>query len=123
WKVEFARRGGGSGPGHPAGSVEAGTETNAPKATASEMSASEATASAATPSKTSAARSRPETAEGEATEVELDNRGLEPPEPMVRTLEAINQLTAGRRIVAYYDRRPMFLIPKLDQMGLAYEVT
>ena len=55
--------------------------------------------------------------------VELDNRGLEPPMPMVNTLEAINRLKPGERIVGYYDRRPMFLIPKLDQMGLAYEVS
>ncbi len=56
-------------------------------------------------------------------EIVLDNRGLEPPEPMVRTLEAINRLQAGGRIVGYYDRRPMFLLPKLDQMGYPCQVS
>lgn len=55
--------------------------------------------------------------------IELDNRGLEPPMPMVQTLEAINQLQPGGRIVGYYDRRPMFLIPKLDQMGFVYDLS
>lgn len=61
--------------------------------------------------------------ESEPSDLILDNRGLEPPEPMVRTLEAINQLAPGGRIVGHYDRRPMFLLPKLDQMGYRYEVT
>ncbi len=43
--------------------------------------------------------------------------------PMVNTLEAINQLQPGGRIVGYYDRRPMFLIPKLDQMGFVYDIS
>lgn len=60
---------------------------------------------------------------GRSVDVELDNRGLEPPEPMVRTLEAINRLQPGERLVGHYDRKPMFLMPKLDQMGYAYEVT
>jgi len=60
---------------------------------------------------------------GESGVVELDNRGLEPPMPMVRTLEAIHALQPGGRIEGYYDRRPMFLLPKLEQMGFAYEVT
>lgn len=58
-----------------------------------------------------------------AVDIQLDNRGLEPPEPMVRTLEAINTLQPGGRIVGRFDRRPMFLLPRLEQMGLAYEVT
>ena len=60
---------------------------------------------------------------GSGTEIELDNRGLEPPEPMVRTLEAINRLGPGGRIVGHFDRRPMFLLPKLDDMGFSYVVT
>lgn len=66
-----------------------------------------------------------EQAETQATEpmdIHLDNRGLEPPEPMVRTLEAIYALKQGQRIVGKFDRTPMFLLPKLDDMGYVYEV-
>lgn len=59
---------------------------------------------------------------GRSSDIRLDNRGLEPPEPMVRTLEAIHGLKPGQRIVGAFDRRPMFLLPKLDQMGLGYEI-
>lgn len=55
-------------------------------------------------------------------DIHLDNRGLEPPEPMVRTLEAIYALKKGQRIVGKFDRTPMFLLPKLDDMGYVYEV-
>lgn len=58
---------------------------------------------------------------GETTH--LDNRGLEPPQPMVRTLEAIASLKPGHRIVGHYDRKPMFLLPKLEEMGFTYDVT
>lgn len=61
------------------------------------------------------------TADG-ATDVLLDHRGLEPPEPMVRTLEAIRNLQDGQRIVGKFDRTPMFLLPKLDEMGYRYAV-
>lgn len=62
------------------------------------------------------------TAPSAPTIVRLDNRGLEPPEPMVRTLEAIYELQPGQRIVGKFDRTPMFLLPKLDEMGYTYEV-
>lgn len=61
-------------------------------------------------------------AAGGHPDVHLDNRGLEPPEPMVRTLEAVYNLKEGQRIVGKFDRTPMFLLPKLDDMGYSYEV-
>lgn len=58
-----------------------------------------------------------------ADDIILDNRGLEPPMPMARTLEAINRLQPGQRIVGHFDRRPMFLLPKLDAMGFTYQIS
>lgn len=55
-------------------------------------------------------------------DIHLDNRGLEPPEPMVRTLEAVHKLKKGQRIIGRFDRTPMFLLPKLEEMGFVYEV-
>lgn len=50
----------------------------------------------------------------------LDNRGLSPPEPMLRILTALESLAPGGQIVARMDRRPIFLFPELDERGCAY---
>ncbi len=52
----------------------------------------------------------------------LDVRGLEPPEPMVRTLEALETLPAGATLVQLNVRVPQFLLPKLEERGFTYEV-
>jgi uncharacterized protein (DUF2249 family) len=49
--------------------------------------------------------------------VRLDVRGLEPPLPMVRVLEAIDTLAPGERLEVWHDRRPVFLYPQLDARG------
>jgi uncharacterized protein (DUF2249 family) len=51
----------------------------------------------------------------------IDVRGLEPPEPMVRILEAVENLRAGDAILVLHERRPMFLYPQLDERGFLYE--
>lgn len=56
----------------------------------------------------------------ESQPVLLDNRGLSPPEPMLRILAALESLSSGGKIVAKMDRRPMFLFPELDERGCAY---
>jgi len=63
-------------------------------------------------------------AEADAVEdvVILDVRGLEPPEPMVRTLEALETLPAGATLVQLNVRVPQFLLPKLEERGFTYEV-
>lgn len=48
---------------------------------------------------------------------ELDLAGLEPPEPMVRILEAVTALSAGEVLFALLDREPLFLFPELAQRG------
>jgi uncharacterized protein (DUF2249 family) len=51
----------------------------------------------------------------------IDVRGLEPPEPMVRILEAVEGLRAGDAIEVLHERRPMFLYPQLDERGFSHE--
>ncbi|WP_188208270.1 DUF2249 domain-containing protein [Alkalibacillus aidingensis] len=51
----------------------------------------------------------------------LDNRGMRPPEPMVRTLGALEELNPGERLMIINDRRPMFLFEELDEQGIQYE--
>jgi tRNA 2-thiouridine synthesizing protein A len=54
------------------------------------------------------------------TEV-LDLRGLPPPEPLVRTLEAVEALPEGGELVVLTERRPIHLLPLLMERGV--EVT
>ncbi|MNL33991.1 hypothetical protein D3C87_1559330 [compost metagenome] len=53
--------------------------------------------------------------------IRVDNRGLEPPEPMVRILAVIQQLAPGQRLEARNERRPMLLYPKLEELGFSHE--
>lgn len=53
-------------------------------------------------------------------EVLLDVRGLEPPEPLERTLAALEELPPGGVLLHVNDRVPAFLLPELDDRGLAY---
>ena len=65
-----------------------------------------------------------EEAAGEAGDdvVVLDVRGLEPPEPMVRTLAALDALPVGSTLVQINVREPRFLLPQLAERGFVYEV-
>jgi uncharacterized protein (DUF2249 family) len=54
--------------------------------------------------------------------VVIDVRGLEPPEPMVRTLAALETLPRGQTLVQLNVRIPQFLLPKLEERGFVYEV-
>ena len=54
------------------------------------------------------------------TEV-LDLRGLPPPEPLVRALEAVEALPEGDELVVLTERRPVHLLPLLLERGV--EVT
>lgn len=55
-------------------------------------------------------------------EVPLDVRGLEPPEPMVRTLEALEQLPAGRVLLHINIRVPQLLLPILAERGFQFTI-
>ncbi|MEX2416116.1 MAG: DUF2249 domain-containing protein [Paenibacillaceae bacterium] len=53
---------------------------------------------------------------------ELDNRGLEPPQPMIRTLSKLQNVHSGDKVIIHNDRVPMFLIEELNTLGYAYTV-
>ncbi|WML47743.1 DUF2249 domain-containing protein [Neobacillus sp. PS3-34] len=50
----------------------------------------------------------------------LDNRGLEPPQPMMRTLEALEKMDSNGILTIFNDRRPMFLYEQLDELGFQH---
>jgi len=54
--------------------------------------------------------------------VHIDVRGLEPPEPMVAILRAIDSGEADTVLVAHLDREPIFLYPELDDRGWSHEL-
>jgi uncharacterized protein (DUF2249 family) len=49
--------------------------------------------------------------------MDVDARGLEPPQPLVTILEALSKLPAGAKLRAHTDRRPMHLYAQLEQRG------
>lgn len=49
--------------------------------------------------------------------VHLDNRDLDPPEPMVRILAALEQLAPGQTLHALLSREPVFLFRELTRRG------
>ena len=61
-------------------------------------------------------------AANEPNTVWLDVRGLEPPEPMLRTLAALEALPAGHELVQLNVRVPQFLLPILVERGYAYDI-
>jgi hypothetical protein len=53
--------------------------------------------------------------------IEVDNRGLEPPQPMVRILSALAGMEEDGELVALMDREPMLLYPELQRRGFTWE--
>jgi uncharacterized protein (DUF2249 family) len=53
--------------------------------------------------------------------IEVDARGLEPPQPLVKILEALTALPEGARLRARTDRRPMHLYAQLEERGFVGE--
>jgi uncharacterized protein (DUF2249 family) len=54
--------------------------------------------------------------------VYLDVRGFSPPEPMMRTLTALETLALGRTLVQINSRVPQFLLPMLSERGFMWEI-
>ncbi len=54
--------------------------------------------------------------------VVLDVRGLEPPEPMVTTLDAIEGLAPGATLVQVNGRVPRFPLPQLEERVCVYRI-
>ena len=49
--------------------------------------------------------------------IEMDARGLEPPQPMIKILETLMTLPDGAELRAHTDRRPMHLYAQLEERG------
>lgn len=54
--------------------------------------------------------------------VVLDVRGLEPPEPLSRTLEALERLPEHASLLQINDRVPQFLLPRLAERGFTWQI-
>lgn len=63
----------------------------------------------------------PDPADGEHA-VTLDVRRLMPPEPLERTLAALENLGPGERLLQVNERVPVFLLPVLEERGYQYAV-
>jgi uncharacterized protein (DUF2249 family) len=59
----------------------------------------------------------PDDAEWPAPARHMDNRDLDPPEPMVRILAATEQMRPGEVLSALLCREPIFLLPELAKRG------
>ena len=57
----------------------------------------------------------------QAATLDVDARGLEPPQPMVKILESLTALPANVALRARTDRRPIHLYPILQARGFAGE--
>jgi uncharacterized protein (DUF2249 family) len=53
--------------------------------------------------------------------LDIDARGLEPPQPLVKILEAVAAMSQGARLRAHTDRRPMHLYAQLEERGFIGE--
>lgn len=49
--------------------------------------------------------------------VELDVRGLGPPEPMVKVLEELSKIDNNTAMLVHHHREPLMLYPKLEERG------
>ncbi len=53
--------------------------------------------------------------------VQIDVSDLVPPEPMVRILEAAQRLQPGQMLLVEHQRRPVYLYPRLEELGYTHE--
>jgi uncharacterized protein (DUF2249 family) len=56
------------------------------------------------------------------TEMRIDVRGMEPPEPMLRTLEALEALPAACMLLHVNSRVPQLLLPILRERGFDFQI-
>ena len=53
----------------------------------------------------------------------IDCRLLEPPEPMVKVLEAVGTLKDGQKICMIHRKKPVPLFARLHEKNMEFEVT
>lgn len=68
-----------------------------------------------------AVASKGNTAAGDGLTLQVDARGLEPPEPLVRILAALESLPAGHQLRAWTDREPCHLFGEARQRGFSHD--
>jgi uncharacterized protein (DUF2249 family) len=54
-------------------------------------------------------------------DIVIDARGLEPPEPMVRTMEALDHLAAKQKLLVLLPREPYPLYRALEVNGFSWQ--
>ncbi len=54
--------------------------------------------------------------------ISLDCRDLEPPEPMVKVLEAVQVMTVDEAVLMIHRKLPRLILPKLKELGLSFEI-
>jgi len=61
---------------------------------------------------------------GRAAAIVVDARGLEPPEPMVRVLNALDELSRGARLLMliHIEPRPLFRVLERNQFAYRCEL-
>ena len=68
--------------------------------------------------------SRPECpAQPKTKVIEVEARGLEPPQPLVTILEALERLPSDASLRAHTDRKPQHLLSLLEQRGIRATTT
>lgn len=52
----------------------------------------------------------------------IDCRALPPPEPLIKVMQAVEQMQPGDTIKMLHRQKPCLLLPKLEERGLQYEL-
>ena len=55
--------------------------------------------------------------------ITIDCRELEPPEPMIKVLEAVQLMGDDEAVIMVHRKRPRLLFPRLEELSLNYEIT
>jgi uncharacterized protein (DUF2249 family) len=73
------------------------------------------------PGESSQDKVAPPTPRPESSAADVDARGLEPPGPLVKVLEALSTIKQGGELRAHTDRRPIHLYTQLEERGFRGE--
>ncbi|KAA8786403.1 DUF2249 domain-containing protein [Paenibacillus amylolyticus] len=131
WVTTFVHKKNKTAAGHISAAVQSNTSTNQSLASSliEDSGLEDAVSSCEGQPPAIAETSKSEVLSDEATTQELkeptialDNRGLEPPQPMMRTLAALERCKPGEVVLIHNDRVPVFLIEELNQLGCLYTV-
>lgn len=58
----------------------------------------------------------------EGENIFVDVKGLEPPQPMELILSVLSEMGKGKTLVIEHERKPVFLLPKLEERGYTYVI-